>query len=217
MIFLKQTADELESEEIDFDDPRNARMMTDEERAAILHRDKEKAELMSPPGALGLSPLLEKQRLKHKIIDAVFTSEAAAFNEVYIWQIPYRKITAPGSSRIIIPIITQDRYSKDGPRGVLISAGAHALQFLQTNGIQIGHTVTFARHNPWRITVADILGAPEVLLGMLVGDIIGSEELCQDLRAGRTRYVSDERGKVYVETEQGKFDPLLPFSSDEAM
>jgi hypothetical protein len=194
-----------------------ARNLSAEERSDIFHRISEKRQIVSPPGTFPwLNAHQEKKRLEYLIADPFWTHELAALDWVYIYQIPYRQVVAPGT-RIIMPSITQERYSKDGPRGVVVDAGPLALEFMWTNGFDLGHTVTFARHAPWRVTMANILGQEEVALVMKAGDIIASEEAAKERAAGRLKYVLGDDGRVTLWTPEKRLTPKYLGASDEAM
>jgi hypothetical protein len=191
--------------------------MSAEERLEHSRRAQEVRARMSAPGALGLSEKLEEKRLRYDIMDRYFTQEAALFDQVYLFQLPFRETNAPGSSLILIPDITRDRYNKDSPRGVILSAGAHAMSILRSNGMQVGDTVTFKSHSPWRVTVDWILGDPHYMFRLNVGDLCGCEELAANLMAKRTRYVvNDATGKYEVVNDFERLAPELPYPSDEA-
>lgn len=185
-----------------------------EDRLAIRRRDAVKESRISPPGTLkfphGPNELLEKKRHLYGLVDNLLTKEVATFNNVYVYQLPFREVLAPGSSIIQMPDITQERYNRDGPRGIIVSAGAGALEVLRSNGIDIGHTVTFQRHAPWKVTLDTLLGQEECLLSIKVGDIVGCEELCQELTEGRTRYVHLDDGQVQVVTLDKRYEPITP-------
>lgn len=154
-------------------------------------------EHMSPPGALGLPPLLEAQRLKYGITDAFFRTQAA-FDRIFVFPIDAEDgdkadKTAGG---IFKPQVTKLRDLQEGNRGVLISAGLTAADRLMSHGIEIGHVVITNKNVPFARRCEEILGRPLHYLVMRDGDLAGSETLAEEIRAGRRRIVDlgDETG-----------------------
>jgi len=141
---------------------------------------------MSPPNSLGLPPLLEKRRWEHTIPDAAFET-VQSFSFVTLYQISQFEGETYGDTKIVMADATRDREKNEAPRGVLISAGLQAMDILRSNGIDLGHVVTFIRVAPFRQRVGVIGARNEYVLGLQVGDIRGSEDLAKELRSGWSR------------------------------
>lgn len=140
---------------------------------------------MSPPGALGLPPLLDRRRLEFGIPDAAFTRQAL-FDRVLVYQLPPEEFERGtfGDTKILAPDVTRDREHREAPRGLLVSAGLQALDELRSNGVDLGHVITFLRVAPWRIRIG-IIGAQQFdLLVMQSADIVASADLQEALRSG---------------------------------
>lgn len=138
---------------------------------------------MSPPGSLGLPPLLEKKRLEFGITDGAFDVQCL-FERVYIHQVDVIKgnVTAGG---ITLPDTVKDRSTREASRGIIVSAGLRALDILRSNGVDLGHTIQMIRNAPWRIQVDNVGGRDKHLIVLNAGDCLGSYELAEAKRKGR--------------------------------
>jgi hypothetical protein len=150
---------------------------------------------MSPPGALSLPPELEAARWKHGLIDPVFRQPL--YDRILIWQLKNSDVDLQ-DSRIQVTDMTRARLAQESPRGVLVGAGAGAMDVLRTHGIKLGYTVTFLRNSSWRIKVGEVLHQPVVLMPMTVGDIVDCDELSILVRTGKVGYKWLEGAKVHV-------------------
>lgn len=126
--------------------------------------------------ALGLPAKLEARRKEYGIPVGAFGMQAM-FDRVLIWQISdHQGDTFKGTS-IVMSERSKARTREEAPRGVIVSAGLRALDFLRTNGSDIGNIVRFVRLSPWRMPV-DFVDAKEVhLMVIRAGDIIADEDI----------------------------------------
>lgn len=166
---------------------------------------------MSPPGTLGLPPLLDHRRTDYGITDRAFDWQAS-FDRVYVWQIPMQKGDKfEESSLIHMPESVQQREKAKAPQGIIINAGLTALDQLRSHGIDLGHKVLFCHAAPYHIRYDTVLGLEQHLIVLLAGDIIGSEDLAKNLKNREVRYLA-RRTETSVEhtfiDETGK--PWLP-------
>lgn len=145
------------------------------------------AEHMSPPGALGLPPLLEARRLSIGLIDELFAVEAV-YSRLLLYQL-FAKDMLEGKvgtgSRIHAPEYVVDQEHREAPRMIIISAGTDALDYLRSHGMDVGHIVTIAREAPYGIRVAFVGGKKRSLMIVEAGDVCASEDLSFEMRAGR--------------------------------
>lgn len=145
---------------------------------------------MSPAGALNLPPLIDARRLEYGLPDSAFSVQAS-FETVYVWQIPiYSGDTFSASSKILKPDQTKSREAKESPRGIIVSAGLTALDALRSHGMDVGHIVTIIKLAPYRVYFDIRGGKQDNLLDLRVGDIHGSLDTSELLRAGKLRVVS---------------------------
>lgn len=181
---------------------------------------------ISKPGALKLPPLLEKQRLEMLLPDELFM-EAAAFDRVLVYQ--FRESVQETFVEGGMIVKTQKAMTRERnqiPRGLLCAAGLRALDNLRSNGIDLGHVVTFAEPTPYRIFVLD-LGNGKYSFSLLVlrdGDIVSSRTLQQELKEGRVRVeareITDPAGETvrqhyYVDESGVTWNPTMPECSVE--
>lgn len=162
----------------------------------------------SPPGMLGLPPLLDAKRVKHGIPDSAWKSQAV-FNKVLVWQVPVDESKAYGSGVILKTDQAIKREMSEAPRGVIVSAGLQALDELRSHGVDLGHTVFFTHLAPFRKRLPMIDGKESSLVILHAGDIFDSEELAMNLKARVVRIIArevdgqvshvfcDEKGKVW--------------------
>jgi co-chaperonin GroES (HSP10) len=104
-------------------------------------------------------------------------------NNCLVWRLPPVSVTRAG---LIIPDENQSPHIK----GILMAMGPRAMDVLRTNGLDIGHTVSFARfagneHNDH--TETQTLEARFLILKDR--DILGSDELREELASGKAKYV----------------------------
>jgi hypothetical protein len=167
------------------------------------------------PGAFPeISPLLEARRLEYGIPDGAFNMEAA-YGRILVWQLPQDDNDTYGGGLILKTSRTKERERDMAPRGVIVSAGLSALDFLKSNGMDVGHIVGFVRLSPFSYQ-CDIVGRgiPQELKILQVGDIICSEDLKKALRSGEAKVqVVEEAGRqihVYVDRDGKRWTPQDP-------
>ncbi len=148
-------------------------------------------ENFSPPGTLGLPPLLDDKRCKHGIPDSAWKSQAV-FNKILVWQIPVDGSETYGGGVIVKTEAQKKRELSEAPRGVIVSAGLQALDELRSHGVDIGHTVFFTHLAPFRKRLPPIAGKEPSLVILHAGDIFDSEELAEKLKARVCRVISKE-------------------------
>lgn len=183
--------EELE-ESADPDAQRLAREMVDADAA--------RRAMMSPPGALNLPPRLEAKRIELGMIDNLFRQ--ATFHRVFVWQLPGKETY--GESGLAVPLAFQKYYRQSTPIGVIISAGAIAMDHLWSHGIEVGDTANFVRLSPKRILVDAPAGTEDHYIVCVASDIIGSQELDEAFHEGRAKYVWDEKLGKHVLEMDGK-------------
>lgn len=173
-------------------------------------------------GALGLSKLLDERRMRYGIPNEAF-EEHAVYDRILVWQLEPRHEEGKktyGDSSIIRPETAKKASVQESCRGVLVSAGLLALDHLRTNGMELGHIVTFVRLSPWRKIVASYEGNEIPLLILRSGDIIASEDLQTNLRSRQARVLWDEgdaaraAGHVFIDESGKRWAPVEPFRDE---
>lgn len=192
----------------------SAEQIAEFEKASVSIREH-----MSPPGALGLPPLLEARRMEWGITDGAFDCQAA-YDRILIFQIPqkgFEKGMYGGESRLIVPENAQELRKRQAPRGIIVSAGLKALDELRSNGMELGDIVMFNHVAPWRVETDVIGGKMHYLLVMHTGHIIGSEDTARRLRNGELKLTTPGMAKVdhMYETEDYTAPPRTPEMSEE--
>jgi hypothetical protein len=160
--------------------------------------DREVRLRMSPPGTLNLPELLEKRRQEYGILDGAF-ARRAVYDRILLWQLDMVEDDKYSKDSLIIrPDTVRARHTEQAARGILVGAGLKALDVMVSNGIELGHIVTFVRHAPWRIECDDVLGHKYYTIVLHVGDIIASEDLETMFRLGKANIgsVVDANGVV---------------------
>lgn len=151
---------------------------------------------------LGLPPLLEARRQEFGITDGAFA--VAPFSDrILVYQVSRHKEETHAGTSIIMADVTKDREASQTPQGIIVAAGAKALDELRSNGIDLGHMVMFLRIAPWRYNTDTVGGKDQQVLVFRSGDITGSIDLQENLRSGKMKLVFDKERyeHVYVDTE----------------
>lgn len=164
-------------------------------RSKVERRSAAVSRHMSPPGALGLPPLLEHRRLLFGITDGAFAFQPF-HDKLLVHQIPTKPETY-GGGIIHKTEIAIDREERECPVGVIVAAGAMALDSLRANGVDLGHIVLFQRLAPWRHET-DYTWRDEKVMLLRAGDIVGSVDLGDALRSGKIKLEFD--AKLYEHT-----------------
>ncbi len=134
-------------------------------------------------------------------------------DDVLVWRFPpvyektIKKATKKAAAKTLI--IPQDAASPS-IRGILLAAGHRALDDLDREGIRLGHTVVFKRFAGWEHEqqMHPDQKTPEhkrhnQILHIRVSDILTSDDLFDDVEAGRTRFVKDATtGQRVLEQKQ---------------
>ena len=153
--------------------------------------DAEKESKMSPKDSLGLNERMEERRWDYGITDGAFCVQPL-MDQVLIYQISRNHTGVYEGTSIIMTSSAVRREQEQTPQGIIVAAGARALDTLRMNGIDIGHVVVFCRVAPWRIQTDSIGSKWEEVLVMEVGDIVGSVDLAEMLRSEEIKLVFNE-------------------------
>lgn len=191
---------------------------------SLVERRKEAYEAimarLAKPGSIpGLTPLLEHRRLDFGIPDGAFETNDALFRRVNIWPIalPMDVKETYGDTKLVKTAGTQKVEEQDTSRGIIISAGAKALDVLRSNGVDIGQIIYFTRLAIYGITVDWIGGKPKRIKMLDVGEVTDAEDVLFAKRAGRVRMGGDPhrhvleaidlKGNVIAQDEPMDSDP----------
>lgn len=166
---------------------------------------------------LGIPPLLETMRQAHLIPTGAFAC-TPCFDWVYLYQVAREdkeelNQTYAGSS-IFMPETVKAAKKDEACRGVLVAAGPRALDYLRTNGIELGHVVRFCKFTPFRL-LADVVMQQELwILALRCESIAGSETLEQERRAKHAEVVWDNTSQMHYVERYGQTvgAPKTPWS-----
>jgi hypothetical protein len=189
--------------------------LTNEAQRADFERARRKSEERlrfitpgRPDGAspLGLAPLLEQRRLDFGIPDPCFDSQPV-FDCCTLYQVP--KFSDRIGS-LHVPDEVKIANVESAPRAILLAAGPAALDYLKSNGVDVGHIVTFVKLAPYRTLACWISGEAVWTLQVQASSIRGSEDLRERMRMREVsvrertdkdgfvqHYFSDADGKVW--------------------
>lgn len=111
-------------------------------------------------------------------------------DDVIVWRLP--PIERSTTGRLILPQVAQNPH----PKGLLLAMGPRAMDFLLSNGIDVGHVVI------WRHYAGSELHdhkatkrlESEILI-LKAKDILGSDELKKELESGKAKYVKGADGR----------------------
>ena len=146
---------------------------------------------MSPPGALGLHPWLEKRRQEFSIPDGVFQAQPT-YDSVTVYQVDRVQSERFEGSLIVRPEALQDRNKFESATGILIDWGLTAMDNLRCHGHMLGDIVIFIRNAPWRTQVSTVNGKACWLIQLRDGDIRGNYDLKRRLKEGEMQVVARE-------------------------
>lgn len=192
-----------------FGGPRTAEnaQQWDRKKEAMDREARLRTSIMSPAGSLGLPGLLDARRMQWLITDGAFAI-APMFNRVYVHQIT--RFVDKKKGMIHMPDTKASQELRSCHRGVLVSAGAVALDALRSNGVDLGHIVHFIHVNPFRLFVDYVEGFEPQVLVMTVDCVAGSEDLADTLRSGAAKMqVVDGRHQI-TDADGHLWDPRMP-------
>jgi hypothetical protein len=163
-----------------------------------------KAEKMSPPGTLNLPDLLERRRWEAGIIDEAFRLFPVGEN-VFIYQMRVLEGASFAGTHLFAGVGAKeaDRYSAG--RGVIVSAGLRALDYLWSFGVEPGHIIRVAKLSILRIQLGGhTAGTEEYLMVMNCSECRASTDLGHDIVDGLARITRDPRGKHLLVYQDGR-------------
>lgn len=168
------------------------------ERASALKEAKQWVRQNQKPGAFpDLPPLLEKRRLEYGIPDGAFSMHAL-YGRILIWQIALDEEERFKGSVLFKANVTQDKEQYTAPKGIIVSAGLSALDYLRANGSDLGHKVAFVRLSPYAFEVDRVgRGIPQELVILQAGDLIADYDLQESVRKGESQVVQDKCTHFY--------------------
>lgn len=183
----------------------------------LLKGDAKAKSGMSPAGALGLPKLLDRRRLEYGIPDGAFRL-SCAFDRIYVYQLEWDNKETYGDTSIVKPDSKRARDRTESPRGVLIAAGLRALDALRSNGFALGHIVGLIELAPYRVECDTVDGRSHQILIMNAGDLIGSEDLAEQIKNRTVRIVEQSIDTpdgvkvqhVFVDENGKSWNPAMP-------
>jgi co-chaperonin GroES (HSP10) len=200
--------------EVSLDDPMTGEIVDRALSDARIRRSR-----MSPPGKLGLAPLLESRRWKYGITDGAFRFQPF-HDRVLVHQTQqWEGATATPGGLVVLTGIGKAREEESNPEGIVVSCGLKALDELRANGIDLGHKVSFIRQAPWRKRVDSVEGHEFYCLIFRSGDLIGSEDLATALRDGSIHvgFDRDAYQHFYIDSQGETWRParVEPYSPED--
>jgi hypothetical protein len=152
--------------------------------------------------------LLERRRLEYAIPDGAFRQQAMGWR-VLLWQLPLWEGNTYQGTSILMTEQTKSRKVDEAPRGVIVSAGLEALDYLRSNGSDVGHIVNFLQLGPWRLPIDSIEGKQHYLVITHGADLIGDEDLQKALNAGYLTCEWSTEHQCHGYMYQGDEPPLM--------
>ena len=173
------------------------RLLSPEALEEVLKLSQEARKKMSDRGKLGLPELLEKRRWEYAIPDSAF-QEQAIYDRCHVWQVSQFQGETYGDTHIYMPDTAKKRELESNPRGILVSAGPAALDALRSNGVELGHLVTFIELSPMRTRQDISEGHEEHIIILSASDVTSSKDFQDELRSGQKRIEPREvNGRIY--------------------
>jgi hypothetical protein len=197
----------------------------DELRKVIEEESAHEEELKkqcSPAGTMGLPPLLDARRCEWLIPDGAFDAAfGTLYDRILVYQIPMLVKTRGqdstyGGGLIVKPAQGREREQREAPRGIIVGAGLKALDSLRSNGVDLGHIVTFIKTSVWSVPIAYVAGKWERLQVLRDGDLIYSEDTTLAVKARAAHLVRlDDGTHVYQDAEGKRWNPVMPWIADD--
>lgn len=170
---------------------------------------------------MGRKPSLLEQRIREYSIPP--WPGQAMYARIILYRIPDKaaaRETFNDGGLIVMPDDMVDTKNWRAPRGVIVSAGLHAMDILRGNGLGLGDIVWMASHTQWCFEVDTKVKGDKVektaFYFMQAGDAVIAEDLYEKVQAGTMRAVCGKDGKHYWVVDDGaipRFDP--PSHPDE--
>lgn len=170
--------------------------LTEDVRTSAERKSRLTQDAMSPPGALRLPPLLEQRRLDFGITDGAFAFQPF-HDKILIHQIPAKPQTYDRGGLLIKTEVQVAKEENECPVGIIVGAGATALDELRANGFDLGHIVLFQRLAPWRHET-DYTYKQQKVIVLRTGDLIGSVDLGDAMRRGDVEVVFNEESYEHL-------------------
>jgi len=118
-----------------------------------------------------------------------------AFDRVLVFQLQDAIGEKAGKDSVIfVPEAIQHREKRGECRGVLIAAGATALDHLVAHGIEVGDVVWFSKLAVWRHVIERRDGKEIEVMFLRSADIAGSEKLLDMVQDDEAEIVADSAG-----------------------
>ena len=109
-----------------------------------------------------------------------------AFDRVLVYQLADAVSDKAGEGSLIYkPESLKARQEREECRGLLLAAGAAAMDHLKSHGIEVGDVVWFSRLAIWRHVADTINGKDVEMMFLRSADLAGSEEHLQRVLDGR--------------------------------
>jgi hypothetical protein len=141
-----------------------------------------------------LYPRLLLERARFWGVPAGAFNTIPAFDRIYFYHVvPMGLVAKEGvegtwfqkDSVIAIPEDSKRRIQTMSPRGILLGAGALALEQLRTHAIDLGHYTSILRLSPFRVVVDYVNSREFTVTSSRAQDIIGSEDTARMLKEGK--------------------------------
>lgn len=122
----------------------------------------------------------------------------AVYDRVVVFSVPEAKATREtyvDGGLIAKPQTKMAAEKNETPRGILVSAGLGARDYLRAHGMGLGHMVWVARLSPWRHEVDRTNDGAIEFLFLRAGDVVGSETLQGYIREGKVKVTLSSEGE----------------------
>lgn len=197
-----------------------ARYVERDREVDALARESQKRLAKGPAArAMKLPPLLDKMRREYLIPNGAFDQQPI-FDRVHVYQLAERNFEKTyAGTRIVMPDTVREGLRSETSRGILIGAGALALDQLRSNGVDLGHIVRFTKMTPYMQPIDVVNGKMFTCLVMMSGHITSSETLEAERRSGEKVLDWDETASQHVwrsgKTKKTTGVPKAPWISDD--
>lgn len=160
--------------------------------------------------------------MKQTLLDAMIKEHGipkcpfeASLDRIVVYSVPEDKASrdtyVPGGL-LVKPESKKAQEENETPRGIIVSAGLLAQDYLRGHGMGLGHMVWVARLSPWRYEFDRTSDGKVIeMLFLRAGDIVGSETLLGQVRAGKVTVELQPDGRHWYkyndDAARPRFDP----------
>lgn len=156
---------------------------------------------LAPLGQTDLPAFLDKRRVEYQLPNELFVHQACG-NRVLFYPMGIEGDKKFEGTSIIMPDFADTRDKKMTPKGLLVSAGIEAMDYMVDQGIELGDIIWHDAPSPTRVHCCWILRRQFVLYEVPIESIVADMDLRHRIMHGWVEFVREQRydrnGNTYL-------------------